>query len=103
MTLTEFVNHYEQWATEMRDIEATKDFKCQGTPKLAIEDYGILKYVASIYTRTIFTRFEHGFLQGTSKKVTKFENNGTCRTYTILRGEGGQTDTVQFNSFDNKL
>ncbi|XP_070014798.1 protein FAR1-RELATED SEQUENCE 5-like [Nicotiana tabacum] len=101
MTLTEFVNHYEQRAAEMRDIEATEDFKCRGTPKLAIEDCGILKHAASIYTRTIFTRFQHEFLQETSKKVIKLESNGTCHTYTVLKGEGGQTDTVQFNSFDN--
>ncbi|XP_019261901.1 PREDICTED: protein FAR1-RELATED SEQUENCE 5-like [Nicotiana attenuata] len=103
MSLTEFVNHYEQRAAEMRDIEATEDYKCRGTPKLAIDDCRLLKHAATLYTRTIFTRFQHEFLQGISKKVINTEINGTCHTYTILKGEGGQIETLQFNSMDNSI
>ncbi|KAK4362779.1 hypothetical protein RND71_018020 [Anisodus tanguticus] len=34
------------------------------------DDCEILKHVAIIYTRAIFTRFQHELLQGTSKKST---------------------------------
>ncbi|XP_059288108.1 protein FAR1-RELATED SEQUENCE 9-like [Lycium ferocissimum] len=104
MTLTEFVHHYEQRAAEMRDIEAMEDFKCRGIPKLAIEDCGILKHAATLYTRTIFTRFQLELLQKISKKVIiNVEMNGTSHTYTILKGESGHFETVQFNSMDNSI
>ncbi|XP_019233939.1 PREDICTED: protein FAR1-RELATED SEQUENCE 9-like [Nicotiana attenuata] len=103
MSLTKFVNHYEQRAAEMRDIEATEDYKCRGTPKLAIDDCRLLKHAATLYTRTIYTRFQHEFLQGMSKKVINTEISGTCHTYTILKGEGGQIETVQFNSMENSI
>ncbi|XP_060195121.1 protein FAR1-RELATED SEQUENCE 12-like [Lycium barbarum] len=35
------------------------------------------------------------------KKVINVEMNGTCHTYTVLKGESGHFETVQFNSMDN--
>ncbi|KAM3201200.1 hypothetical protein P3L10_033564 [Capsicum annuum] len=103
MSITEFIKQYEQRTTEMRDNEATEDYKYRGKPKLFIEDCGILKHAGSVYTRRIFTRFQHEFLQGTTKKVIKQEISGTCTIYTILKGESEQIETVQFNSLDNSI
>ncbi|XP_015168765.1 protein FAR1-RELATED SEQUENCE 5-like [Solanum tuberosum] len=103
MSITEFLKHYEQRTTEMHDTEATEDYKCQGKPKLFVEDCGILKHAGSVYSRRIFTRFQHEFLQGTTKKLIHVETIGTCTKYTILKGENNQTETVQFNSLDNSI
>lgn len=103
MSITEFVKHYEQRETEMCDIEATEDYKCRGKPKLSIEDCGILKHTASVYTRRIFSRFQHEFLQGTTKKVVNVDTNGTCSKFTVLKGESGQTEIVLFNSLDKSI
>jgi len=94
MSITEFVKYYEQRTTKMCDTEATEDYKCRGKPKLFIEDCGILKHADSVYSRRIFTRFQHEFLQGTTKKLIHVETIGTCTKYTILKGENNQTETV---------
>lgn len=77
MSITEFVKHYEQRTTEMRDTEATEDYKCRGKPKLFIEDCGILKHAGNVYSRRIFTRFQHEFLKRTTKKVIHLKTVGT--------------------------
>lgn len=76
MSITEFVKHYEQRTIEMRDIEAIEDYKSRGDPKIFIEDCEILKHAARVYTRRIYTRFQHEFLQGTTKRVINVETAG---------------------------
>ncbi|KAM3237901.1 hypothetical protein P3S67_012341 [Capsicum chacoense] len=103
MGITEFVKHYEQRTTEMRDIETAEDYKSRGMPKISIEDCGMLKHAASVYTRRIYTRFQHEFLQGATERTLSAETNGNTTKYTILKGENGQTEVVQFNSLENLI
>ncbi|KAM3231730.1 hypothetical protein P3L10_017089 [Capsicum annuum] len=103
MSITEFVKHYEQRTTEMQDIEAAEDDKSRGMPKISIEDCEMLKHAASVYTRRIYTRFQHEFLQGATKRTLSAETNDNTTKYTILTGENGQTEVVQFNSLENSV
>ncbi|PHU14560.1 hypothetical protein BC332_15765 [Capsicum chinense] len=103
MSITEFVKHYEQRTTEMRDIEATEDYTSRGMPKISIEDCGMLKHATSVYTRRIYTRFQHEFLQRATKRTLSAETNNNTTKYTILKGENGQTEVVLFNSLENSI
>ncbi|PHT70519.1 hypothetical protein T459_25623 [Capsicum annuum] len=103
MSIIEFVKHYEQRTTEMRDVEAAEDYKSRGMPKIFIEDCGMLKHAASVYTRRIYTRFQHEFLQGEIKRTLSAETNDNTIKYTILKGENGQTKVVQFNFIENSV
>ncbi|KAH0782159.1 hypothetical protein KY290_001757 [Solanum tuberosum] len=94
MSIAEFVKHYEQRTIEMRDIEAIEGYKSRGDPKIFIEDCGILKHATRVYTRKIYTKFQHEFLQGTTKRVINVETEGSLTKYTILKGESEKTEIV---------
>ncbi|KAH0675431.1 hypothetical protein KY290_026564 [Solanum tuberosum] len=106
MSITEFVKHYEQRTIEMRDTEATEDYKCRGKPKLFVEDCGILKHAGSVYSRRIFTRWtknarhECGFEEYTEKKET-LKSSMTIRLNGLMK-ESFTVMTLAANDVDSE-
>ncbi|KAJ4845117.1 hypothetical protein Tsubulata_037333 [Turnera subulata] len=94
MTLSEFVRHYEERSREMRDSELHNDFISRGKPRLLIEKSGILKHASTVYTRAIFNKFQHEFLQGLTEVIVNKITVENCSTFTLESNHIVQFDVV---------
>ncbi|XP_056173440.1 protein FAR1-RELATED SEQUENCE 5-like [Syzygium oleosum] len=105
LTLVEFVHHYEEQVKHMREIETQDDFSSRGDPKYAILDNDILTHAGSVYTRTIFKRFDHEFLQSVSQHISSEVFDGSVYFFTLkLKGKlNGSEYVVKFDPADSSV
>ncbi|XP_048133419.1 protein FAR-RED IMPAIRED RESPONSE 1-like [Rhodamnia argentea] len=102
LTLVEFVRHYEEQLKHMREIESQDDYSSHGKPKLQV-NHGILTHVASLYTRTIFKRFNEEFLQCLSVQILSTTFDGLVYVYTLKCVGNQRENVVGFNAADSSV
>ncbi|XP_056173120.1 protein FAR-RED IMPAIRED RESPONSE 1-like [Syzygium oleosum] len=101
LSLVEFVHHYEEQLKHMREVESQYDYSSRGTAKLKVNN-GILSHATSVYTRTIFERFNEEFLHSLSEHISSTTFDGSVSLYTLkCMGIGSQGEyVVRFDSAD---
>ncbi|XP_056159222.1 protein FAR1-RELATED SEQUENCE 5-like [Syzygium oleosum] len=101
MTLSEFVNHYEKQAEKMRNSEVVDDFECaRGELRIMVENSGILKHAANLYTHVIYWKFQDEFLHALSVGVCRSEIDGPVHTYIVATESSERRHVVCFSSSD---
>jgi len=81
--LIEFVPYYEEQLKHIREVESQDDYASRGKPKLQVSSNGILNHAASVYTRTIFNKFNAEFLEILSEKISSVTFDGSIYLYTL--------------------
>ena len=102
MRIIEFVHEYEKASKNMHTEELEEDFRCkQGTSFQIVQNCGLLQHASSVYTRTMFKRFE---LEITFTLVVTHQDvnsDGVSFTYEVIEGGGRKVHVVYFNSSNN--
>ncbi|KAF7848878.1 hypothetical protein BT93_L1473 [Corymbia citriodora subsp. variegata] len=90
----------EEWGTEnnkqlkhMREVESQDDYGSYGNPKLHVSHNGILDHAASVYTRTIFNKFNGEILQCLVENISSVIYDGSVYLYT-LKCKGIQRENI---------
>ncbi|XP_056160407.1 protein FAR1-RELATED SEQUENCE 5-like isoform X1 [Syzygium oleosum] len=102
LSLVEFVHHYEEQLKHMREVESQDDYSSRGTAKSQVKNNGILSHAASVYTRTIFLKFNEEFVQSLSEHISSTTSDGSVSLYTLkCMGIGIQGEyVVRFDPAD---
>nr|XP_023917131.1 protein FAR1-RELATED SEQUENCE 5-like [Quercus suber] len=102
MRLTEFVHEYEKASKNMRTEELEEDFRCkQGTSFQIVQNCGLLQHASSVYTRTMFKRFELEITSTLGVTHQDVNSNGVSSTYEVIERGGRRVCVVHFNSSNN--
>ena len=100
--LTEFVHEYEKASKNMRTEELEEDFRCkQGTSFQIVQNCGLLQHASSVYTRTMFKRFELEITSTLGVTHQDVNSDGVSSTYEVIDGGGRRVHDVHFNSSNN--
>lgn len=101
MTLTQFVNVYEQQSNAMRLDELQEDYQCSsGQPSRINKQSRILKQAATLYTRKLYKKFEKLFIRATSVMILGEEIDGTIHTFQLRREGDDRVNIVRFDLND---
>ncbi|KAK4601355.1 hypothetical protein RGQ29_010777 [Quercus rubra] len=104
MRLTEFVHEYEKASKNMRTEELEEDFRCkQGTSFQIVQNCGLLQHASSVYTRTMFKRFELEITSTLGVTHQDVNSDGVSFTYEVIEGGGRRVHVVHFNSSNNEI
>ncbi|XP_059648308.1 protein FAR1-RELATED SEQUENCE 5-like isoform X2 [Cornus florida] len=104
MTLTEFVQYYEESASRMREVEVNDDFLCaKGKPQILVPNNGILMHASEVYTDAIFKMFQDEFLKGVNEDVVHVETKGPLVVYTLRGISCPRERIVHFHKADLSL
>lgn len=96
-SLVQFVHYYEEQLNHMRETEIQDDYNSRGKPKLQVSYNGILIHAASVYTRTIFQKFNEEFLECLSEQISGITFDGSVYLYTIRCMGNRREHLVKFN------
>ncbi|KAL3828181.1 hypothetical protein ACJIZ3_016983 [Penstemon smallii] len=100
LTLTEFVDHYEETTEKQREAETNEDFRSnQGKPHLRVP-VGILNHAASLYTCKIFGMFNKEFESAAAENIVEHFSDVTTHFYTLQKEGYRRKHIVQFKPFD---
>ncbi|XP_048137295.1 protein FAR1-RELATED SEQUENCE 5-like isoform X2 [Rhodamnia argentea] len=104
MTLSELVSHYEKQAEKLRDYEVVDDFECaREKPQIVVENSGILKHAAHVYTHAIYRNFQTEFLHALSEHVLRSETDGPLHAYMLGTESSDRKHTVHFRPSDSTI
>ena len=82
--------------------ELEEDFRCkQGTSFQIVQNCGLLQHASSVYTRTIFKRFELEITSTLGVTHQDVNSDGVSFTYEVIEGGGRKVHVVYFNSSNN--
>ena len=99
MRLTKFVHEYEKASKNIRTDELEEDVHCkQGTSFQIVQNCGLLQLASSVYTRTMFKRFELEITSTLGVTHQDVNSDGVFFTYDIIEGGGRRVHVVHFNS-----
>ncbi|KAI8552373.1 hypothetical protein RHMOL_Rhmol06G0261700 [Rhododendron molle] len=101
MTFIEFVHHYDDNITNMREEENEDDYNSsRGKPLLFLPQHEILKHASEWYTTRIFNMFQDEFKNCLMYKVVESTRIGTQNMYKLRRRGSNREHVVQFNPFE---
>ncbi|KAM0975652.1 hypothetical protein FF1_018695 [Malus domestica] len=104
MRLIEFVHHYDKQAAKMCTSESEESYRCnQGLPSRVAQRSGILKHVATVYTRKMFKIFEKEFLNSLAVTMHEYESCGTIHSFELNEEGHTRVYLVQLNSSDGTI
>ncbi|KAK4589794.1 hypothetical protein RGQ29_020396 [Quercus rubra] len=104
LRLTEFVHEYEKASKNMHIEELEEDFCCkQGTSFQIVQNCGLLQHASSVYTRTMFKRFELEITSTLGVTHQDVNSDGVSFTYEVIEGGGQRVHVVHFNSSNNEI
>lgn len=104
MSLVELVVHYDKKVEKIRETELSSDADCaRGNPRILVQESGILKHAANLYTHAIFKKFQDEFLQSITERVISSNADGSLRTYILKNEDGEREHIVNFNSSDQTI
>ncbi|KAF8011368.1 hypothetical protein BT93_J1848 [Corymbia citriodora subsp. variegata] len=92
-TIIEFVHHYKEQLKHVRKVESQYDYGSHGKPKLHVSHNQILDHVASVYTRTIFNKFNEEILRCLAENFSSVIYDGSVYLYT-LKCKGIQRENI---------
>jgi len=98
-TLIQFVHYYEEQVKHMREVESQDDYSCRGMPRLTIP-HDILMHAASVYTRSIFTRFNDEFSLSVSENIASSTFDGSIYSFTLKSRRSQREHIVKFDPAD---
>ena len=102
MRLKEFVHKYEKASKNMCMEGLEEDFHCkQGTSSQIVKNCGILQHALSVYTRTIFKRFELEISSTLGVTRQEVNSDGVSFSYEVIEEGGWRVRVVHFNSSNN--
>ena len=79
-----------------------EDFHCkQGTSSQIVKNWGILQHALSVYTSTIFKRFELEFFPTLGVTHQEVNSDGVSFSYEVIEEGGWRVHVVPFNSSNN--
>ena len=85
MRITEFVHEYEKASKNMRTEELEEDFRYkQGTSFQIVQNCGLLQLASSVYTRTMFKRFELEITFTLGVTHQDVNSDGVSFTYEVI-------------------
>lgn len=101
MTIIEFVHHYDDNITNMREEENEDDYNSsRGKPLLFLPQHEILKHASEWYTTRIFNMFQDEFKNCLMYRVFGCTRIGTQTMYKLRRRGSNREHVVQFDPFE---
>ncbi|KAF7146141.1 hypothetical protein RHSIM_Rhsim04G0143000 [Rhododendron simsii] len=101
MTFIEFVHHYDDNITNMREEENEDDYNSShGKPLLFLPQHEILKHASEWYTTRIFNMFQDEFKNCLMYKVVGSTRIGMQNMYKLRRRGSNREHVVQFDPFE---
>ncbi|KAF8017784.1 hypothetical protein BT93_H2856 [Corymbia citriodora subsp. variegata] len=99
-SIIQFVHYYEEQLKHMRETEIQDDYGSRGKPKLNATYNSILKHAASVYTRTIFQKFDKEFVECLSVLISNTSFDGSVYLFTIKCMGSQREYLVKFKPID---
>lgn len=102
-TMPMFIKQYEKAVTSWHDKELKADYDTINTMPVLKTPSPMEKQAASLYTRTIFMKFQEELVETLANPATKVDDSGTITTYRVSKfGEVHKAHGVSFSSFEVK-
>ncbi|XVF29370.1 hypothetical protein REPUB_Repub15cG0115300 [Reevesia pubescens] len=96
MSLIQVIQHYEEKAKEFRQEELNQDFRCKNGAPSKVNSRGILKHALSVYTLTMFKRFEEELMDSIGLNCVKDVCDENLFVYQVTEDGHERVYFVQF-------
>ncbi|KAJ0960201.1 hypothetical protein J5N97_001976 [Dioscorea zingiberensis] len=83
MSLIQVIQHYEEKAKEFRQEELNQDFRCRNGAPNKVNGRGILKHASTVYTFTMFKRFEEELMDSIGLNCVKGASDENISLYQL--------------------
>ncbi|XP_057971893.1 protein FAR1-RELATED SEQUENCE 9 [Malania oleifera] len=102
-TMQMLIKQYEKAVASWNEKELKADYDTTSTTPVLKTPSPMEKQAASLYTKTIFMKFQEELVETLANPATKIDDSGAVTTYRVAKfGEDHKAHSVRLNAFEMK-